>query len=105
MLTDILKEQMRSLPGDQFTQVWKCIEEIDAALVKAGATALLALTFIHARNEERVLNALRMQESLLKTLREDVQANTVNVDEFNRLKAAYEATYRKLDKLKKKSRK
>ncbi len=46
--TDFLKQMIEALPGGQFTQAWTCIEEIDAALNKAGPAALLAAAYCRA---------------------------------------------------------
>lgn len=44
-ITEFLKQRIEALPGNQFVQAWECIEEIDAALRKAGAVAPLAMKY------------------------------------------------------------
>lgn len=44
-LAEFLKLKIEALPGSQFVQAWQCIEEIDAALRKAGAVAPLAVKY------------------------------------------------------------
>ena len=54
MLTTLLKQRMESLPGDQFTKTWQCIEVMQQALDGAGDAALLAMTYVRAAYEEQV---------------------------------------------------
>lgn len=62
MYAAALKERIGNLPPEQFVQAWACIEVIDAALEKAGATAVLALTYVRAVHEERLAQLLAMQQ-------------------------------------------
>jgi hypothetical protein len=69
-----LKQTIEALPGDQFTQAWKCIEEIDAALGKGGPTALLALNYTRAVHEERVAQMVVMQQTRIGALTTQLRA-------------------------------
>lgn len=48
----LLKQVIETLPGDQFVRTWACIEEIGAALDKAGDAAALSLLYTEARYKE-----------------------------------------------------
>ena len=52
-LAEFLKRTIEALPGSQFTQAWQCIEEINAAMNKAGPTAPLAAAYCRAVRAER----------------------------------------------------
>lgn len=43
---------IEALPGNQFVQAWEGIEEINAALNKAGPAGLLAMAYIRATHDE-----------------------------------------------------
>ncbi|MGP1665187.1 MAG: hypothetical protein ACTS5I_04605 [Rhodanobacter sp.] len=47
-IAESLKQRIEGLPGNQFVQAWECIDEIAAAMNKAGPAALLALAYIQA---------------------------------------------------------
>lgn len=104
MLVDIVTKKINALPQDLSAKVWAGIREIDAALEKAGPVALLALKYTVELHEKRVADLVTMQENRIKVLEEGLRVNQVNVAEFNRLKAEYEKTFKKLQRLKKKSK-
>ena len=96
LLVDMLKERINSLPTESFKTFWAAIEETDAALLKAGPLGALVLEYLRIRHESAMAQAGAVLCARVAALEEDLQINAVNVAEFNRLKAAYEDTYRKL---------
>ena len=108
MLVAALKAQINALPGNQFTQAWKAIEDIDAALTKAGPTALLALKFVVERHQEQVAELLEMQQTAIRALKDDsIRLNDDHVRtvaDANVTKAALAKAEAKVKRLKKKSK-
>ena len=108
MLVAALKAQINALPGNQFTKAWKAIEDIDAALAKAGPTALLALKFVTERHQEQVAELLEMQQTAVVAMKRDLSnAGQVTYDrtvERNALQVSLTKAEAKIKRLKKKSK-